>query len=67
MQEFQRLASGYPNSTKLPGALLKIGYIHHELGDRAEAERVLSDLRARYQDSAAAKLALKKLQDIRGQ
>ena len=67
MQEFQRLASIYPNSTKLPGALLKIGYIHHELGDKAEAERVLSDLRARYQDSAAAKLALKKLQDIRGQ
>ena len=67
MQEFQRLASGYPNSTKLPGALLKIGYIHHELGNKAEAERVLSDLRARYQDSAAAKLALKKLQDIRGQ
>ena len=67
MQEFQRLVSGYPNSTKLPGALLKIGYIHYELGNKAEAERVLSDLRARYQDSAAAKLALKKLQEIRGQ
>ena len=67
MQEFQRLASGYPNSTKLPGALLKIGYIHHELGNEAEAERVLNDLRARYQDSAAAKLALRKLQEIRGQ
>ena len=67
MQEFQRLVSGYPNSAKLPGALLKIGYIHDELGNKAEAERVLSDLRARYQDSAAARLALKKLQDIRGQ
>lgn len=67
MQEFQRLASGYPNSTKLPGALLKIGYIHHEFGNEAEAERVLNDLRARYQDSAAAKLALRKLQEIRGQ
>ena len=67
MQEFQRLVSNYPNSTKLPGALLKIGYVHDELGNKAEAERVLSDLRVRYQDSAAAKLALKKLQEIRGQ
>lgn len=67
MQEFQRLVSNYPNSTKLPGALLKIGYVHDKLGNKAEAERVLSDLRERYQDSAAAKLALKKLQEIRGQ
>ena len=67
MQEFQRLVSNYPVSTKLPGALLKIGYIHDELGNKAEAERVLNDLRVRYQDSAAAKLALKKLQEIRGQ
>ena len=67
MQEFQRLVSNYPNSTKLPGALLKIGYVHDELGNKAEAERVLSDLRVRYQDSAAAKLALEKLQEIRGQ
>lgn len=67
MQEFQRLVSNYPDSTKLPGALLKIGYVHDELGNKAEAERVLNDLRVRYQDSAAAKLALKKLQEIRGQ
>ena len=67
MQEFQRLVSNYPDSTKLPGALLKIGYVHDELGNKVEAERVLNDLRVRYQDSAAAKLALKKLQEIRGQ
>ena len=67
LQEFQRLVSTYPGSQKLTGALLKIGYTHNELGNKAEAERVLTDLRSRYPESAAAKLALKKLQDIRGQ
>ena len=67
LQEFQRLVSTYPGSQKLTGALLKIGYTHNELGNKAEAERVLTDLRARYPESAAAKLALKKLQEIRGQ
>ena len=67
LQEFQRLVSTYPDSRKLTGALLKIGYTYHELGNKAEAERVLSDLRARDPDSAAARLALKRLQEIRGQ
>ena len=67
LQEFQRLVSTYPGSQKLTGALLKIGYTHNELGNKAEAERVLTDLRSRYPESAAAKLALKKLQEIRGQ
>ena len=67
LQEFQRLVSAYPGSQKLTGALLKIGYTHHELGNKAEAERVLSDLMAGHPDSAAARLALKKLQEIRGQ
>ena len=67
LQEFQRLVSTYHGSQKLTGALLKIGYTHNELGNKAEAERVLTDLRSRYPESAAAKLALKKLQEIRGQ
>ena len=67
LQEFQHLVSTYPGSQKLTGALLKIGYTHNELGNKAEAERVLTDLRSRYPESAAAKLALKKLQEIRGQ
>ena len=67
LQEFQRLVSTYPGSQKLTGALLKLGYTHHELGNKAEAERVLSDLMAHHPDSAAARLALKKLQEIRGQ
>ena len=67
LQEFQRLVSEYPGSQKLPGALLKIGYTHDELGNKAEAERILSDLVERYPQSAAAGLARKRLVSIRGQ
>ena len=67
LQEFQRLVSEYPGSQKLAGALLKIGYTHDELGSKAEAERVLSDLVERYPQSAAAGLARKRLLSIRGQ
>ena len=65
LQEFQRLVSTYPNSQKLTHALLKIGYAHDELGNKAEAERVLGDLIARYPQSAAAGLARKRLVSIR--
>ena len=64
LQEFQRLVSMHPDSSKLTHALLKIGYAHDELGNRAEAERVLGDLIARYPQSAAAGLARKRLVSI---
>ena len=65
VQEFQRLVVQHPNSQKLTHALLKIGYAHDELGNRAEAERVLGELIARYPQSAAAGLARKRLVGIR--
>ena len=65
VQEFQRLVVQHPNSQKLTHALLKIGYAHDELGNRAEAERVLGELIARYPQSAAAGLARKRLVSIR--
>ena len=65
LQEFQRLVSTYPNSRKLTHALLKIGYAHDELGNKAEAEKVLGDLIARYPQSAAAGLARQRLVGIR--
>ena len=58
-------APRYPDSQKLTHALLKIGYIHAELGQREEAERVLNDLIQRYPESTAAGLARKRLQRIR--
>ena len=65
LQEFQRLVSMHPNSQKLTHALLKMGYTHDELGNKAEAERVLGDLIERYPNSAAAGLARKRLVSIR--
>ena len=65
VREFERLIGTYPNSGKLTHAMLKIGYAHDELGNRAEAERALGDLVARFPQSAAAGLARKRLQSIR--
>ena len=64
-REFERLVSMHPNSQKLTHALLKIGYAHDELGNTADAERVLGELIERYPQSAAAGLARKRLLSIR--
>ena len=65
MEEFERLVTVHPNSQKITHALLKIGYAHDELGNMAEAERVLGELMERYPQSAAAGLARKRLLSIR--
>ena len=65
VQEFKRLVATHPNSQKLTHALLKIGYAHDELGDKAEAERALGELIERHPQSAAAGLARKRLLTIR--
>ncbi|MDH3316021.1 MAG: tol-pal system protein YbgF [Gammaproteobacteria bacterium] len=65
LKQFQLLVAEYPQSQKLTHALLKIGYIHDELGQRKEAEQVLDDLIKRFPDSTAAGLARKRLQRIR--
>ena len=65
LKEYERLVSTYPNSQKLPGALLKIGYSHDELGNEAEAERVLGQLIQSHPQSTEANLARKRLLNIR--
>ena len=65
VQEFERLMSTHPNSQKLTHAMLKIGYAHDELGNKAEAERVLGLLIERHPQTAAAGLARKRLLIIR--
>ena len=65
VEEFERLVTVHPNSQKITHALLKIGYAHDELGNTAEAERVLGELMERYPQSAAAGLARKRLLSIR--
>ncbi len=65
LKQFESLVAAYPQSQKLTHALLKIGYIHDELGERAKAEQVLDELIKRFPDSTAAGLARKRLQRIR--
>lgn len=65
LKQFESMVADYPQSQKLTHALLKIGYIHHELGQREKAEQVLDDLIKRFPDSTAAGLARKRLQQIR--
>lgn len=65
VREYERLVSAYPNSRKLPDALLKIGYSQDELGNKAEAERALGQLIQRHPQSTAATLARKRLLIIR--
>jgi tol-pal system protein YbgF len=65
LRQFELLVAEHPDSQKLTHALLKIGYIRAELGQREEAERVLNDLIQRFPESTAAGLARKRLQRIR--
>ena len=67
MVEFTSLVSNYPASQKLTHALLKIGYIHDELGQAEDAKRVLEDLSNRYSQTTAAGLARKRLLRMRSQ
>ena len=67
MREFTTLVSEHPDSQKLTHAMLKIGYIHDELGQKEKAREVLTDLTENYPQSTAAGLAAKRLERMRSQ
>ena len=64
MSEFQSLILSHPSSQKLTHAMLKVGYIHQELGDPTQARQVLTQLTEQYPQSTAAGLARKRLQRL---
>lgn len=57
LQEFSRVIEQYPDAAKVPDAMLKLGYIHYELGKWAEARAMLEDVVKRYPNTTAARLA----------
>ena len=63
-EAFERVVSQYPDSTKAPGALFKIGRLQQASGDTAAArssyQRVLDD----YPASPAAGLARQRLDQL---
>lgn len=64
-ETFINLGLRYPQSGRLPDALLKLGYIYGDMGDIARAREVLQKLVQVYPDSQAASLAERRLQSLR--
>ncbi|WP_445371529.1 tol-pal system protein YbgF [Methylomonas sp. HW2-6] len=58
---FNKVVSQYPNSSKVPDALLKLGYIEFELQNTAKARDYLTRVTTSYPGTTAAHLAEKKL------
>jgi len=62
--EFKKVLSNFPNSLKIPDAMLKIGYTYYELKQYDESKLLLQDLRKRFPKSTAFRLAGKRLDRI---
>jgi tol-pal system protein YbgF len=64
LPHFQKVLDEYPQSAKLPDALLKVGYCNHELGQLDAARAALREVQRLYPDSTAARLAAQRLERI---
>jgi len=58
---FNKVVSQYPNSSKVPDALLKLGYIESDLQNQVKARDYLTRVVTSYPGTTAAHLASKKL------
>lgn len=58
---FRRLIESYPQSDKVPDALLKVGFCQAELGERAEARTSLQEVMRQFPGTTAARLASQRL------
>jgi tol-pal system protein YbgF len=61
---FKEVSNQYPDSDKVPDALLKMGYSYLNMGQKSNASFYLETLKERYPDSKAAELAQKKLAEL---
>lgn len=61
LDEFNRVVMDYPDSPKVPDALLKLGYTHYELGAYDKARESLNQVIARYPNTSVAKSAEQRL------
>ena len=64
---FQRVIDKYPQSRKVPDAMLKVGYCDYELKQWQAAQDVLSRLTASYPDTPAGHLAQQRLDKMAGE
>jgi tol-pal system protein YbgF len=65
LPEFRKVIEQYPQSAKLPDALLKVGYCQIELGDRNAARASLQEVMRQFPDTTAARLASQRLSSLR--
>jgi tol-pal system protein YbgF len=59
--EFRKVMENYPQSAKVPDALLKAGFCQAELGDRTAARSSLQEVMRQFPDTTAARLASQRL------
>jgi tol-pal system protein YbgF len=59
--EFRKVMETYPQSAKVPDALLKAGFCQAELGDRTAARSSLQEVMRQFPDTTAARLASQRL------
>jgi tol-pal system protein YbgF len=64
INEYQALLNTFPDSKKVSHALLKIGYSYAELGNSADAEKTLKEVKEQYPGTTAARLADERLRKI---
>jgi len=57
VEEFQKVIASYPDSSKVPDAMLKIGYTFYELKSWDQARQTLGTLVERFPKTTAAQLA----------
>jgi tol-pal system protein YbgF len=67
LKEFQAVVNNHPTSPKRPDAMLKMGYTYQELGDLDQARMTLNNVITNYPASTAARLAQKRLQNLKAQ
>jgi tol-pal system protein YbgF len=64
MIHFNRLISDYPLSPKLPGAMLKLGYVYSDQNDLEQARNMLMRVAERFPDTTEGRLAKGRLDQI---
>ena len=64
LPEFVKVTTQYPQSAKMPDAMLKIGYCQGELGDKTAARTSLQQVMRQFPDTTAARLASQRLEQL---
>ena len=64
LNNFEIVIAKYPNSRKVPDALLKVGYCNYELKSWTAARASLMRVQAEYPETTAARLAGQRLQRL---